>query len=52
MPALVQAMQQAGRGVFCHRQDCFWLDIGRPEDFAEAQAVIERDPQAFASNLG
>ncbi len=47
MPVLMQAMQQAGRRVFCHCQSCFWLDIGRPEDFAEAQAIVERDPQAF-----
>ena len=47
MPVLMQSMQQSGQGVFCHSQDCFWLDIGRPEDFAEAQAIVERDPQAF-----
>jgi NDP-mannose synthase len=52
MPALLQAMQQTGRDVFCHSQDCFWLDIGRPEDFAEAQAIVERNPQAFAPTLG
>jgi NDP-sugar pyrophosphorylase family protein len=47
MPALMQSMQQSGSRVFCFQEDCFWLDIGRPEDFAEAQAMIERDPQAF-----
>jgi NDP-sugar pyrophosphorylase family protein len=47
MPALMQSMQQAGREVLCHRQECIWLDIGRPEDFAEAQAMVERDPLAF-----
>jgi len=47
MPALMQAMQGSGRLVLCHRQDCFWLDIGRPEDFAQAQAMVERDPQVF-----
>jgi NDP-sugar pyrophosphorylase family protein len=50
MPALMQSMQQAGREVFCHRQECIWLDIGRPEDFAEAQAIIERDPLAFLTD--
>jgi NDP-sugar pyrophosphorylase family protein len=52
MPVLLQSMQQAGRDVFCHSQDCFWLDIGRPEDFAEAQAMVERDPQAFLRAAG
>lgn len=52
MPVLMQSMQRAGRKVFCHQQECFWLDIGRPEDFAEAQAMIERDPDAFQSHPG
>jgi NDP-sugar pyrophosphorylase family protein len=52
MPALMQSMQQAGQKIFCHRQDCFWLDIGRPEDFAEAQAIVERDPEAFVRTAG
>jgi NDP-sugar pyrophosphorylase family protein len=47
MPQLVQAMAAAGREVLCHRQDCFWLDIGRPEDFALAQEMVEKDPAAF-----
>lgn len=51
MPALVLAMHQAGQNVVCHSQDCFWLDIGRPDDFAEAQAIVERDPQAFVRVL-
>jgi NDP-sugar pyrophosphorylase family protein len=48
MPALMQSMQEADGKVFCHQQKCFWLDIGRPEDFAEAQAMVEQDPQAFS----
>jgi NDP-sugar pyrophosphorylase family protein len=52
MPVLMQSMQQSGRSVFCHSQDCFWLDIGRPEDFAEAQAIVERNPGAFVPARG
>ncbi len=52
MPALMESMRQAGREVFCHRQKCFWLDIGRPEDFAEAQAMVERDPLIFLPTSG
>ncbi len=47
MPVLMQSMQGAEKLILCHRQDCFWTDIGRPEDFAEAQSMIERDPRAF-----
>jgi len=51
VPVLMQSMQRVGGKVFCHQQNCFWLDIGRPEDFAEAQAMFERDPKVFSSSL-
>jgi len=47
MPQLMVAMMQSGRSVLCHRQDCFWLDIGRPEDFAVAQKLFEENPEKF-----
>lgn len=47
MPQLMLAMMEAGRTVLCHRQDCVWLDIGRPEDFARAQQLFERNPERF-----
>jgi NDP-mannose synthase len=47
MPDLVLSMMRSGLQVRCHRQDCVWLDIGRPEDFATAQRLIEAEPQVF-----
>lgn len=47
MPALVQLMAKSGREVRCHGQQCLWLDIGRPEDFALAQRMVEEDPGVF-----
>ena len=47
MPQLMQGMMQAGRRVICHKQDCVWLDIGRPDDFALAQQMIAEQPEAF-----
>jgi NDP-sugar pyrophosphorylase family protein len=47
MPQLVKAMAAAGKNVFCHRQECFWLDIGRADDFALAQQMFEKDPRLF-----
>jgi NDP-mannose synthase len=35
-PALVQAMLDAGRPVHSHTHDGYWLDLGRPDDFARA----------------
>ena len=43
MPDLLRAMAGSGAHVHCHVQECFWLDIGRPEDFATAQDLWERD---------
>lgn len=48
MPTLVQSMSDSGMLVRCHQQDCTWLDIGRPEDFALAQSIVEHDPYAFS----
>lgn len=47
MPDLVKAMVAAGQTVHCHQSDCFWLDIGRPADFALAQEMFEKDPSVF-----
>jgi NDP-mannose synthase len=47
MPNLMQQMIDAGCNVRGFQDDCFWLDIGRPEDFALAQQMVERDPRTF-----
>ena len=46
MPDLLQRLMVTGE-VHCFLSDCFWLDIGRPDDFARAQELYEKDPQAF-----
>lgn len=47
MPDLLRSVLAEKNAVFCYREDCFWLDIGRPEDFAEAQQLYEKDPSFF-----
>lgn len=47
MPDLMRAMVADGRTVFCHAPDCTWLDIGRPEDYAAAQDLFDRDKTIF-----
>jgi NDP-mannose synthase len=49
MPDLMQALLAAGRTVQCHAQDCVWLDIGRPEDYAEAQVLFEQNRDLFCA---
>jgi NDP-sugar pyrophosphorylase family protein len=47
MPDLMTALVADGRKVQCHRQDCVWLDIGRPEDYAAAQTLFEQNRDLF-----
>jgi NDP-sugar pyrophosphorylase family protein len=50
MPDLMLRLRDAGRLVMCHRADCFWLDVGRPEDVAAAQQMFAADPSRFLSS--
>ncbi|KAF2989734.1 sugar phosphate nucleotidyltransferase [Methylocystis sp. MJC1] len=47
MPQLLLRMQMAGKDIRCFQDDCVWLDIGRPDDFALAQKMFEKDRQLF-----
>lgn len=40
-PDLVQALLAAGRHVHTHEHDGYWLDLGRPDDFARANEEFE-----------
>jgi NDP-sugar pyrophosphorylase family protein len=51
MPDLVRLLAANGKRVYCHKEDCFWLDIGRPEDFALAQEMFEKDSNVFLRTL-
>lgn len=47
MPDLMRALVAGGRSVLCHAPECFWLDIGRPDDYAQAQALFDTDRGRF-----
>jgi NDP-sugar pyrophosphorylase family protein len=47
MPDLMRGMVADGRHVLCHAPECFWLDIGRPDDYAQAQEIFARDRHLF-----
>jgi NDP-sugar pyrophosphorylase family protein len=40
-PELVHRLIGAGDKVSAFVTDCLWLDIGRPDDYARAQAIFE-----------
>lgn len=47
LPDLVHRLLAAGEQVGVYRNDAFWLDIGRPEDYALAQDMYETDRSRF-----
>lgn len=42
MPDLVTRIVAAQEKVACYREDCYWLDIGRADDYEIATAEFER----------
>lgn len=42
LPSLVQKLIKAKERVCAYQTDCFWLDIGRPDDYAQAQELIAK----------
>lgn len=46
-PDLVRLLIARGEHVQIYRNDAFWLDIGRPADYARAQEIIEAEPAQF-----
>jgi NDP-sugar pyrophosphorylase family protein len=47
MPDLLMKLKAAGKDVRCYHEDCVWLDIGRPDDFALAQKMFEENRALF-----
>jgi NDP-sugar pyrophosphorylase family protein len=47
MPDLILKVHESGGNVRCYREDCFWLDIGRMEDYALAQQRFEENEHMF-----
>jgi NDP-sugar pyrophosphorylase family protein len=47
MPDLLLKIKGSNGSVVCFRDDCIWLDIGRPDDFALAQKMFDQDRDAF-----
>lgn len=46
-PELVLQLLRAGERVCSYPTDCQWLDIGRPDDYAQAQRIFEERVSDF-----
>ena len=47
MPDLIESVHTSGGTVCCYREDCYWLDIGRMDDYALAQEQYAQNEQMF-----
>lgn len=47
MPDLIIDVKNRGGMVNCYREDCFWLDIGRMDDYAKAQDIFVNNESQF-----
>lgn len=47
MPELMRSLAADGVGVDCIRQDCSWLDIGQPADYAKAQTLFSDSREMY-----
>ncbi|WP_238314226.1 sugar phosphate nucleotidyltransferase [Methylobacterium crusticola] len=50
MPGLIMSVKQSGGDVTCYHEDCVWLDIGRPDDFALAQQMFVSERNQFLAS--
>lgn len=47
IPDLLMGMVRNNEKVLCHAPECFWLDIGRPDDYQQAQDIFANNRQMF-----
>jgi NDP-sugar pyrophosphorylase family protein len=47
MPELLETMRGRGHAIHCYRQPCYWLDIGRHDDYATANEIFDTRRAAF-----
>lgn len=47
MPDLILKVHEGGGKVSCYNEDCYWLDIGRMDDYAQAQIDFVENEAEF-----
>lgn len=50
-PSLIMDLVSARNPVLNYTEDCLWLDIGNPKDYALAQEIVEKHPALLGANL-
>lgn len=52
MPDLLLRLIHRGEKVFCFESDAYWLDIGRVDDYEQAQQEFETNKESFVADHG
>jgi NDP-mannose synthase len=47
MPDLLEALRKDGKPVHCYKEPCYWLDIGRHDDYATANEIFNARRSEF-----
>jgi NDP-sugar pyrophosphorylase family protein len=47
IPTLMMNLKNAGKDVLTYRQDCEWLDIGRPDDYENAVEIFKVNKNCY-----
>lgn len=47
IPDLMVRLKNEGHDVYCYRESCMWLDIGRKDDFIKASEIFNDDREKF-----
>lgn len=50
IPQLIHKLKDSGRKVICYKEDCFWLDIGRIDDYQKALDIFTEKKEMFLKN--
>jgi NDP-sugar pyrophosphorylase family protein len=52
LPDLIMLLHRDGHPVFCYSELCYWLDIGRLEDYEKANEIFESRKREFIPDKG
>ena len=47
IPDLMMQLHNDGHSVYCYQETCYWLDIGRVDDYQAATDIFESSISEF-----
>ena len=50
LPDLMMKLHNGGHAILCYQEPCYWLDIGRVDDYQTALEIFDSQPDKFFPN--